>query len=92
MSVSWGIMNSVRESMNFGALEMGHRKSRRNVSVTSSYVASRNVTQQRWHPACEPHVCLTRTLANIYIYTSVHSTAHPKYTTGVSRRSKTSEA
>jgi hypothetical protein len=58
MSVSWGIMNSVRESMNFRALEMGHRKSRRNVSVTSSYVASRNVTQQRWHPACEPHVSL----------------------------------
>lgn len=88
MSVSWGIMNSVRESMNFGALQMGHRKSRRNVSVTSSHVARRNVTQQRWHPACESHVCLTRTLAYIHI-SALYFT--PKIHQGFSRRSKTDD-
>jgi hypothetical protein len=68
MSVSWGIMNSVRESMNFGALEMGHRKSRRNVSsVRISHVASRDVTQQRWHPAYELLVCLTRTVGEPHV-------------------------
>jgi hypothetical protein len=65
--------------MNFGALEMGHRKSRRNVSVTSSHVASRNVTQQRWHPACEPHVCLTRAVS---LYTNQCTLHHTQNTPG----------